>query len=213
MRTVKNIVFWIFISVVMALITIIWIGIYQIVSIPIEKLSGVVQIKGSLWAGSGFMVSEDGLIVTAGHVLDGLWGGEVELEDGMMVKIDPCSIYVDRSWDVGVCRVTVPEEGLGIEVLTFCTDAVDVGTEVWISGFPLGLEKWASFGHAARKSSKGIIYIDCDANPGNSGCPIFCEDGEVLGFVTGGHMATDISFGIDAEAIRNVLERYEVLYE
>ncbi len=180
---------------------------------PPEKLSGVVQIKGSMWSGSGFIVSDDGIVITAGHVLEGIWDGEVELEDGTMVKIDPNSIYTDRSWDVGVCRIEIPANVYGFETLTFCSDTVDVGTEIWISGFPLGLEKWASFGHVARKSSKGTIYVDCDSNPGNSGCPIFCEDGEVVGLITSGYMMTDISMGCDVVAIQNVLERYEVLYD
>lgn len=207
----KLIPFLFAVAITSGLFSICWsIGSYIIYRNSPEKLSGVIQIKGSMWSGSGFIVSKDGLIITAGHVLDGLWDGTVELEDGTVIDIDPNSIYIDRSWDVGICRTTDYEN---TEVFTFCSDTVDVGTEIWISGFPLGLEKWASFGHVARKSSKGTIYIDCDANPGNSGCPIFCGDGKVVGLITGGYEITDISFGVGVEAIRNVLERYEVLYE
>ena len=170
------------------------------------KENVTVQIVGAEWSGSGFIL-EDGIVITAAHVLHDLIEGRAILSDGTIIELDPNTYMIDGVWDIAVAKLhnyDGPCAVLGDD------NSIIVGCGVEIVGYPLGLELWHSFGEVARLERAGNIDIDCDANPGNSGGPIFIGD-EVVGVLTCGYNYTDISSGVAVSVVRNMVDRYKIL--
>ncbi len=133
--------------------------------------------------GSGFIVSEDGLILTNAHVVDGATEVIVKLTDkreypAKVVGIDPLT-------DVAVLRINaskLPVVRLGDPSRT------RVGEWVVAIGSPFGFENSVTAGivsaksrSLARDSYVPFIQTDVAVNPGNSGGPLLNLDGEVIG--------------------------------
>lgn len=166
----------------------------------IEKvMEGVVLIKVGATHASGFLVSEDGYILTAAHVVSGVQEVSVILKSGL--ELSAKVLRVDERQDIAIIKI----DGKGHKALCIETTKLpSVGIEIYAIGSPVS-EK-LSF-----TVSKGIIsgyreignfrYIQTDAslNPGNSGGPLLNKYGKVIGIVSWKIVAQGIeglSFGI-----------------
>ena len=136
--------------------------------------------------GSGFIISEDGHIVTNNHVVSGATEIMVDFFDG--TSADATVVGADPKTDIAVLRVNVDEP---LPVLEFGdSDKARVGDWVLAIGNPLGQSFSASAGiiSARGRALDGAYddYIQTDAaiNRGNSGGPLFNLDGEVIGVNT-----------------------------
>lgn len=170
------------------------------------KENVTVQIVSAEWTGSGFML-EDGILVTAAHVMQDVINARAVFSDGTVVYLDPNTYMIDGVWDVAIAKISNydgPYTTLGDN-----SDIV-IGTSVELVGYPLGLKLWHSYGEVARLEHAGEIDMDVDANPGNSGGPIFIRD-KVVGILTCGYSYTDISSGTAVNVIKNMLDRYKIL--
>ncbi len=165
-------------------------------------------------AGSGFIISKDGYIVTNNHVIDKAQRITVKLLDGRtfqgkVVGTDPFS-------DVAVIKV----EAQGLPTLPLGnSDLIRVGEWVIAIGNPFGLTHTVTVGVISAKGRSGIgitdieDYIQTDAaiNPGNSGGPLLNLKGEVIGMNTaifsrsGGYMG--IGFAIPINIVKAVVEQ------
>ncbi|WP_424942706.1 Do family serine endopeptidase [Aliiroseovarius crassostreae] len=137
--------------------------------------------------GSGFVISEDGFIVTNNHVIEGadeimieFFGGEKELP----AKV----IGTDPNTDIALLKVESDEP---LDFVKFGdSDVMRVGDWVMAVGNPLGQGFSVSAGIiSARNRGLGGVYddyIQTDAaiNRGNSGGPLFNMDGDVIGVNT-----------------------------
>jgi serine protease Do len=142
--------------------------------------------------GSGFIIDEDGHILTNYHVIDSAERVEVVLVDGRDFLADV--IGGDPNTDVAVIRIR-PRGGASLPVSQFGdSDDVRVGDWVLALGNPLGLEFTVTAGIVSAKGrSIGILrndentqlesFIQTDAaiNPGNSGGPMVDLLGRVVG--------------------------------
>ncbi len=158
----------------------------------------VVQInvgtEGQGGSGSGFIISEDGYIVTNNHVA-GPAG-----EDGTVEVVFPDGatatgtlVGADAGYDLAVVKV----ERNGLPTLEFgSSDAVRVGDLAVAIGSPLGLqgtvtsgivsalERPVTAGGGGSTSFINAIQTDAAINPGNSGGPLVNGSGEVIGVNT-----------------------------
>ena len=138
--------------------------------------------------GSGFIISEDGYILTNEHVVMGAEEIKVKLSnqrvyDGKVVGIDP-------STDVAVLKIE-PDDSLAAAVLGD-SDALQVGQWALAIGNPFGLDRTLTVGviSATGRANVGIedyedfIQTDASINPGNSGGPLLNMYGEVVGINT-----------------------------
>jgi serine protease Do len=140
--------------------------------------------------GSGFVVSSDGLIVTAAHVIEGATSATVWLQNGEELDIEDV-IVRDRAKDFAIVRVAgvdLPTVPLGN------ADDVSVGQRVIVIGAPMepSLAGTVSDGLvAARRVVNGTrrIQISAPISPGNSGGPVLTEAGQVIGLVLSGIVA------------------------
>lgn len=138
-------------------------------------------------AGSGFIISEDGYIVTNNHV--------VEEADKIVVKLNNGKEYVakkigtDPETDVALIKI----DATGLTPLKLGnSDNIKVGEWVIAIGNPFGLEHTVTAGIVSAKgrgnlnivSYADFIQTDAAINPGNSGGPLINLSGEVIGMNT-----------------------------
>ena len=136
--------------------------------------------------GAGFVISEDGYVVTNNHVIEGADEIEVEFING---DIFPAKIVgTDANIDIAMLKIDVDKP---FEYVAFGnSDVARVGDWVMAMGNPLGQGFSVSAGiiSARNRELSGPYddYIQTDAaiNRGNSGGPLFNMDGEVIGVNT-----------------------------
>ena len=161
--------------------------------------------------GSGFIISEDGYVVTNNHVIDKAQDIEVVLEDGKKYKAD--IIGKDAKTDLAVLKIN-PEKMLQAVVFGN-SDKLRIGDWVVAIGNPFGLGYTVTVGIVSAKgrslglsSYDDFIQTDASLNPGNSGGPLFNQMGDVIGvntaIVAGGQ---GIGFAIPINMAKNVIEQ------
>ncbi|SBT07431.1 putative periplasmic serine endoprotease DegP-like [Candidatus Accumulibacter aalborgensis] len=163
--------------------------------------------------GSGFIVSEDGLILTNAHVVDGADEVTVKLTDKREFKAKV--VGLDKVTDVAVLRIqatNLPVVRLGDP------SRARVGEWVLAIGSPFGFENSVTAGIVSAKSRSlasdsyvPFIQTDVAVNPGNSGGPLLNMDGEAIGINSqiysrsGGYQG--VSFAIPIDVAINVQEQ------
>lgn len=159
--------------------------------------------------GSGFVVSEDGYIVTNNHVIDG--ADEIEIEFFSGKKLPAKVIGTDALTDIALLKVESSEP---LPFVTFGnSDLARVGDWVVAMGNPLGQGFSVSAGivSARNRELSGTYddYLQTDAaiNRGNSGGPLFNMDGQVVGVNTAILSPTGGSIGIGFSMASNVVSK------
>ena len=146
------------------------------------------QTTQSASSGSGFIITEDGYVVTNYHVVSGASSVKVTLYNGD--TYDATVIGGDSDYDVAVLKI----EATGLTPVTLgdSTD-VNVGDTVLAIGNPLGELTFSMSGGYVSSCNRAInvdgtpfnmIQVDCSINPGNSGGPLMNLYGEVVGIVS-----------------------------
>ena len=140
-------------------------------------------------AGSGFVISSDGYIVTNYHVIEGASTIKVTFYDG--TQYDATLVGGEESNDVAVLKINA--EGL-TPVIIGNSDGLHVGQTVTAIGNPLGeLTFSQTHGIVSAKDRTvtldggikiNMIQTDCTINSGNSGGPLFNLYGEVIGITS-----------------------------
>ncbi|MFH1370708.1 MAG: Do family serine endopeptidase [Planctomycetota bacterium] len=155
--------------------------------------------------GSGFIVSEDGYILTNNHLVGDVDEVTVTLTDGrnFTAKI----IGTDPDSDVAVVKI----DSKNLPTLELAdSDKIEVGQWVIAIGNPFGLSHTVTAGIVSAKGRSGLgisayedfIQTDAAINPGNSGGPLVDLDSEVVGINTaiigpGGNIGIGLAIPID----------------
>tara|TARA_R110002094_G_scaffold121202_2_gene115988 strand:- start:1436 stop:2908 length:1473 start_codon:yes stop_codon:yes gene_type:complete len=159
--------------------------------------------------GSGFVISEDGFVVTNNHVIDGADEITIEFFSGQELKATV--IGTDRNTDIALLKV----EAEGPLPFVSFGDSNDARVGDWViaMGNPLGQGFSVSAGivSARNRALSGTYddYIQTDAaiNRGNSGGPLFNMDGQVIGVNTAILSPNGGSIGIGFSMASNVVAR------
>ncbi len=168
------------------------------------------QMRGQ---GSGFILSEDGTILTNAHVIDGADEVLVRLTDKREFKAKVLGL--DKASDVAVLKI----DARRLPTLKIGSAAnAKVGEWVLAIGAPFGFENSATAGIISAKSRSlpddsyvPFLQTDVAVNPGNSGGPLFNMAGEVIGINsqiysrTGGYQG--VSFAIPIDVAMKVQEQ------
>jgi S1-C subfamily serine protease len=145
----------------------------------------VVQIETTQGLGSGFIYDASGLILTAGHVVDGAQQVQVRLADG--TRLTGTVVGTDDSTDVAVVRIPQRE---GLPVAKLATGVpLQVGQMAIAIGSPFGLDQTVTAGivSAVGRSTEtpgGVIpavQTDAPINSGNSGGALVDRQGRIIG--------------------------------
>ncbi|MGB0958826.1 MAG: Do family serine endopeptidase [Halocynthiibacter sp.] len=159
--------------------------------------------------GSGFVISEDGYLITNNHVIDGADKIMIEFFSGD--ELEAKLIGTDPKTDIALLKVET-EDALPF-VMLGDSDVARVGDWVMAVGNPLGQGFSVSAGivSARNRALSGTYddYIQTDAaiNRGNSGGPLFNLDGDVIGVNTAILSPDGGSIGIGFAMASNVVEK------
>ncbi len=164
--------------------------------------------------GSGFVVSEDGYIVTNNHVIDGADQIKANFPDG--TSLDARLIGTDPKTDIALLKVE-PDKPLPF-VSFGDSDKARVGDWVLAIGNPFGLGGSVSAGIISARNRDinagpydDFLQTDAAINRGNSGGPLFNMDGEVVGVNTaiispsGGSIG--IGFSVPSAIVTKVVDQ------
>ena len=158
------------------------------------------NVKEQEGLGSGFIINEEGYVVTNYHVINGAQEVKVIFSDGKEVNAKVVNYDAER--DIAVIKITDDVKMPGIAQLGD-SSTVKAGEEVIAIGNPLGKEFSStvtkgivSSPNRKMKTENGNVldYIQTDAaiNPGNSGGPLINSKGEVIGINTAKKVGEDI---------------------
>ncbi|HZM91378.1 MAG TPA: trypsin-like peptidase domain-containing protein [Blastocatellia bacterium] len=167
-------------------------------------------------AGSGFIVTEDGYILTNNHVVGNANKIKVTLSDGR--RFDAEVVGSDAETDIAVIKINAGR--MPIAVLGD-SDNLEQGDWVLAIGSPFGLQQTltagivSATGRELRESTYNhYIQTDASINPGNSGGPLVNMQGEVVGIntmiLTGGPMSQGnigIGFAIASNTARDIFKK------
>ena len=165
-------------------------------------------------AGSGFIISSDGLILTNNHVVEGADSIKVRLADEREFTAEV--IGTDPQSDVALIKV----DGKNLPTLPLGnSDDLEVGEWVIAIGSPFELSQTVTVGVVSAKGRSRIgindyenfIQTDAAINPGNSGGPLLNIYGQAVGINTaifsrsGGYMG--IGFAIPVNMVKNIQQQ------
>ncbi len=172
--------------------------------------------------GSGFIVSEDGLVITNKHVvLDPKAEYKVITYDNKEYKVE--KIYRDPSVDLAILKINAkglkPLELGDSDKLQLGQMAIAIGTALGefrntvtvgvISGLGRGIVAGDGMG-AFSERLDNVIQTDAAINPGNSGGPLLNSAGQVIGVnVAVASGAENIGFAIPINTVKEVLSNFE----
>ncbi len=162
-----------------------------------QNVGAVVAISSSTGSGSGFIITDDGYIVTNYHVIENASRVEVTLSNSE--KYIGKVVGFDAAHDVTVLKIEAADLPY---VLLGSSDALAVGDQITVIGNPLGeLSYTQTVGYISGKD-RGIstdniminmLQTDASINSGNSGGPMFNMKGEVVGIITAKYSGTSSS--------------------
>jgi serine protease Do len=177
----------------------------------------LVRVPGKL--GSGFIIRDDGYVITNSHVVQ----GEIEVAVAVYRKVD--GQYEKKVYErvrlvavnpfVDLALLKIDEDELGDDQLTIAhlgrMDQLAVGETVFAVGAPQGLERSVSEGIVSmlNRQQGGLVYIQTTAalNPGNSGGPLFNRRGQVVGVNAWGYLfAEGLGFAIPINYVKQFVD-------
>lgn len=137
------------------------------------------ELEDGVSAGTGCIVTPDGIILTGSHVIDGCKSVEVTMFNGQTYKAQVLSM-MGKNKDLALLKIT-PKRPL--QTIKFGDSAkIKVGQKVLAIGNPFGFAGTLTQGIISRiDNTKGRIQTDAAINPGCSGGPLLNSSGEVIG--------------------------------
>jgi len=176
-----------------------------------QDIKGVVTIKTDVAQGTGFIINENGFIVTNAHVLNEAHYANLYTYDNLEYPAD--LIGYDNTLDIAVLKIS----GNFQKLVLGNSDDIKVGEKVIAIGNPLGLSFSASEGIVSavnREGQNGLPYYiqtDVALNPGNSGSPLINKQGEVIGinnFKIGGFES--LGFALESDYIKQAINQITI---
>jgi len=198
--------------------------------VTVLSIFGSDPLGGGAGQGSGFVISDEGEIITNAHVVTsgGAGNGGGKLKPASQVYVE----FSDRNRleaeivgfdaDADVALIKIDPDGLDLHTLQVSDrDEYSVGEPVAAIGSPFGEEQSLSLGiiSATDRSIQSLsqftvdnaIQTDASINPGNSGGPLLDADGKVIGInqqiETNSGSNSGVGFAIPASAIRYSLDQ------
>lgn len=174
-----------------------------VVYIEIRDSSGQV-----ISSGSGFIVSQDGKVVTNYHVIDKAYSASATLEDGTAYEVQGVVSY-DKDADLAVLKL---QGFYGNNMVKLGdSDSLQIGDSVVAIGSPVGYKNSVSTGivssfRPGQMRTGNDIQISCPISPGSSGGALFNMYGEVIGITYAGRTdAQNLNFAIPINDVKEML--------
>jgi serine protease Do len=175
---------------------------------------GTLDPAEGAWIGSGFVISEDGLVMTNNHVVTGAGTLNVYLGGDQSEEARATVLGASECLDLAVIKL----EGDGYPFLAWHEGEIPTGLDVYSAGYPLGAAEeftltrgivskddfpldtqWASLDH--------VIEHDARIRGGNSGGPLVDEEGRLVGVNYAGDDSLDYNFAIHRDVAEDAIEK------
>jgi tetratricopeptide (TPR) repeat protein len=158
--------------------------------------------------GSGFLVSNDGLLVTNFHVIRNGATGWVQTADGQKKYSITGVVGTDRINDLALLQTDVKGAALAIGP----DEAPVIGTRVYAIGSPQGFANTLSEGLISGVRAENIftplLQTTVPISPGSSGSPLFTASGKVAGVIKACWMdGQNINFAVPASKVRQLMAK------
>jgi len=168
-------------------------------------------------SGTGWAISSNGYIVTNSHVINNAKSIKVKGIKGDFQKTFNARLVVeDKNSDLAIIKIEDANfTSLGTIPYTISTRAADVGSPVFVLGYPLratmGDEVKLTNGIISSKSGyQGDItsyQVSAPVQPGNSGAPLFDDKGNVIAVINAKHVgAENASYSVKASYLVNLID-------
>ncbi|MCX6895207.1 MAG: trypsin-like peptidase domain-containing protein [Verrucomicrobia bacterium] len=151
----------------------------------------VVQVRTPGGLGSGFILDEDGFLITNFHVIEGETQISVEVYHQRNDQLERKTykqiriVAINKFADLALLKIDEKDAPKFAHIALGDSEALAVGERVFAIGSPLGLERTVTEGILSTKTREmqGDLYLQTTAqiNPGNSGGPLFNMSGDVVG--------------------------------
>jgi len=170
-----------------------------------QAVDSVVTIQTDVAQGTGFIISEDGYLVTNAHVLAGARKANAITSDREVKKLT--LIGYDTNLDIALLKIEGTYEFLELGN----SDNIEIGEKVIAIGNPLGLSFSVSEGIVSAINRPGAnnlpFYIQTDTalNPGNSGGPLINTEGQVIGINNFKITGENLGFALESNHIENTV--------
>lgn len=158
--------------------------------------------------GSGFLVSENGWLVTNHHVIDLATEVRIKTATGRTLEVEGLLI-TDPKVDLAIIKVS----GHGNPFLELGTSDVPLGTPVVNLSSPMGLERTLSEGivsgfRTGVEDYEGrLVQTNASISPGSSGSPLIGRNGQVIGVVTMQFaIGQNLNFAVPVEKVRTLID-------
>jgi S1-C subfamily serine protease len=172
---------------------------------------GLVSLNG---LGSGVLISNDGKVLTAAHLVQSADKTMVEFPQGELI---PASVIGSAfSADVALLQLDRNPANAAVAKLGD-SDKVDVGDEIFVVGAPYGISRTLTAGHISGRrtlnkrseNTMAVEFLQTDAaiNSGNSGSPLFNLNGEIMGIISNIMSRSGGSEGLAFAATSNTARR------
>lgn len=154
------------------------------------------QVQKAEWTGSGFAIS-DGCLVTNYHVTNGAKTISIKGVNGQMnERYKGCVVASDKQHDLAIIRI-VDKDFKGFDDIPYCIGKTvpEVGDDVFALGYPMTntmgedvkLTNGIISSASGFKGDESMYQISVPVQPGNSGGPLFDNEGNVIGIVCAKH--------------------------
>ena len=146
-----------------------------------REIKGVVTIKTDVSQGTGFIITDDGYVVTNYHVMEGAKAAQIITSDSKTYSVN--LVGHNTGMDISLLKIDGSFHSLDLGD----SDDVKLGEKVIAIGNPLGLSFTTTEGIISARDRTGIndlpyyFQTDVSLNPGNSGGPLINTKGEVIG--------------------------------
>ena len=175
------------------------------------------QQQPSSWSGSGIAIGTK-LIATNHHVVDGATNLAIYFPDTDK-EYHAEVVTVDETHDLAVVKIVDPTfNGFNNIKYGFKSEVEDVGMGVFVLGYPLvqsmGTEIKLTTGVVSSRSGfqgdQSQYQISAPVQPGNSGGPLFNDNGELIGIVSAKHTeAENVSYGVKLSHLKTLASNVE----
>lgn len=168
-------------------------------------------------SGSGFAINANGYIATCYHVIADakeirIKGINGNFETSLKAKV----IVADEKNDLAILKID--DTRFSQIPYSFTTELSDVGEDIFVLGYPqtqhLGEELKLTTGVISSRSGyRGDIttyQISAQALPGNSGCPLFNNKGDIIGVVSAKYIEPNVSYAVKLSYLKMLIENSEI---
>ncbi|HYC85078.1 MAG TPA: trypsin-like peptidase domain-containing protein [Chryseosolibacter sp.] len=143
------------------------------------------EIPSANYAGTGFLVSSNGFLVTSSHVVRG--ADSVFVENKKFGRLKAEVVTADVTNDIAVLKIIEPFRAPTLPFTIRKTEA-DLGEQIFTLGFPredIVYGEGSISAATGYKQNASSYQVAVPVNPGNSGGPLLNHQGEVVGMISG----------------------------